>query len=126
MNGLIWIAQILLALFFLYAGLVKLFAFPQLVDTLESRTSVPIKMSWAQGKVIGMLEITGAIGVIMPPVITPRFLADEYLLIRLSAGGLALLMAVAGLYHLRRNESAAPAIGGCLLSVFVIIGRWPA
>ena len=126
MNGLVWIAQILLALVFLYAGLVKLFAFPQLVDTLESRTSVPIKMTQAQGRVIGLLEIAGAIGVVMPPAITPEFLAADYLLIRFAAGGLALLMTFAALYHLHRNESAAPAIAGCLLSAFVIVGRWPA
>ena len=125
MNGLIWIAQIILAFVFLYAGLVKFFAFPQLVATVESRTSVPVTMTRTQGKIVGMLEIAGALGVVMPPAITPGVLATDYLLIRLAAGGLALLMAVAGFYHLRRNESAAPAIAGLLLSVFVIIGRWP-
>ena len=126
MNGLVWIAQILLACFFLYAGLVKFFAFKQLVETIESRTSVPITMTRSQGIIVGVLEIAGAIGVIVPPVITPEFLAVNHLLIRLAAGGLALLMAAAALYHLRRNESAAPAIAGGLLAAFVIIGYWPA
>jgi uncharacterized membrane protein YphA (DoxX/SURF4 family) len=125
MNGLVWIAQILLAFLFLYAGLVKLFAFRELVQTLESRTPVPIKMTRFQGKIIGILELAGAIGVIMPPFVTPGALGVDHLLIRLAAGGLGLLMVVAALYHLRRNESAAPAIAAGLLATFVIIGRWP-
>ncbi len=126
MNALIWIAQILLACLFFYAGLVKLLAFKELVETLESRTPVPIKMTRLQGKIVGLLEIAGATGVIIPPVITPGILGVDHLLIRLAAGGLALLMVVAAIYHLRRNESAAPAIAGGLLATFVIIGRWPA
>jgi len=126
MNGLVWVAQVLLACLFFYAGLVKLFAFKELVQTLESRTPVPIKMTRSQGKLVGLLEIVGALGVIMPPVLTPGILGVDHLLIRLAAGGLALLMVIAALYHLRRNESAAPAIAGGLLAAFVIIGRWPA
>jgi uncharacterized membrane protein YphA (DoxX/SURF4 family) len=126
MNSLVWIAQILLALFFSYSGLVKLLAFRQLVDTLESRTSLPITMTPVQGKFVGMLEIAGAIGVIMPPAFTPGILAVHYLLIRLAAGGLALLMISAWFYHLHRNEPTAPALAACLLSVFVLIERWPA
>jgi uncharacterized membrane protein YphA (DoxX/SURF4 family) len=126
MNGLVWIAQVLLACLFFYAGLVKLFAFKQLVDTLESRTPVPIRMTRLQGKIVGIFEIAGAIGVVMPPFLTPGILGIDHLLIRIAAGGLAFLMVVAALYHLRRNESAAPAIAGGLLATFVIIGRWPA
>jgi hypothetical protein len=34
-------------------------------------------------------------------------------------------MVAAGIYHLRRQESAAPAVSLFLLAVFVVFGRWP-
>jgi hypothetical protein len=34
-------------------------------------------------------------------------------------------MVAAGIYHLRRQESAAPNVALFLLAVFVIFGRWP-
>jgi len=50
---------------------------------------------------------------------------QSHLFILLAAGGLALLMVAAGIYHLRRQESAAPAVSLFLLAVFVVFGRWP-
>jgi hypothetical protein len=46
-------------------------------------------------------------------------------LLRLSAAGLALLMVAAGIYHIRRQESAAPSVAVFLPALFVIVGRWP-
>jgi hypothetical protein len=34
-------------------------------------------------------------------------------------------MVAACIYHIRRKESAAPAIAAFLLALFVIVGRWP-
>jgi hypothetical protein len=48
-----------------------------------------------------------------------------YVFLRLAAGGLALLMVAAGIYHIRRQESAAPSVSLFLLALFVIVGRWP-
>jgi hypothetical protein len=42
-----------------------------------------------------------------------------------AAAGLALIMVLAGIYHLRRQEEAAPAVSLFLLALFVIVGRWP-
>jgi hypothetical protein len=126
MNTLIWIGQIILAAVFFLTGGTKLFAYQALVKTLEQRrNTAPIKITTAQGRMIGLLEIAGAAGVIMPPAWTPAALTPDYLLIRLAAGGLALLMVAATLYHFRRKESAAPAIATFLLALFVIVGRWP-
>jgi hypothetical protein len=55
----------------------------------------------------------------------PVELNPTHLIVRLAAGGLALLMVGAGIYHLRRDESAAPAVSTFLLALFVIVGRWP-
>jgi hypothetical protein len=82
-------------------------------------------MSSTQGRLVGLLEICGAIGVIIPPDLTAHSLAVDYLQIRLAAGALALLMVAACIDHLRRPESAAPAIAAFLLALFVIVGRWP-
>jgi hypothetical protein len=48
-----------------------------------------------------------------------------HVLLRLVAGGLALLMVIAGIYHARRNERATPSVVLFLMAVFVIVGRWP-
>jgi uncharacterized membrane protein YphA (DoxX/SURF4 family) len=121
MNGLLWIAQILLAGVFLSSGVTKLFAYEKLVKSLEDRSkSGRIGMSRGQAALIGLLEIAGALG-----VLTPTALVPDHLLVRLAAGGLALLMVAAGIYHLRRQESVAPSVALFLLAVFVIFGRWP-
>jgi hypothetical protein len=126
MNTLIWAGQIALAAVFLVTGFSKLFAYKKLIRTIETRRkTATINMTAAQGRLLGLIEIIGAIGVIFPPDFTPVVLAPNYLLIRLAAAGLALLMVAACIYHFRRKESAAPAIAAFLLAVFVIVGRWP-
>jgi uncharacterized membrane protein YphA (DoxX/SURF4 family) len=126
MNALIWIGQILLAAVFFITGMAKLLAYRSLIKTIEERRkTAPIRVTRAQGAVVGILEIAGAIGVILPPIWTPDALSVDYLLVRLAAGCLALLMIGATIYHLRRRESAAPAISTFLLALFVIVGRWP-
>jgi uncharacterized membrane protein YphA (DoxX/SURF4 family) len=126
MNALIWIGQILLAIVFFTTGVAKLLAYRSLITTIEQRRkTAPIKVTRSQGAVVGLLEIAGAIGVILPPAWTPNALSDNYLLVRLAAGGLAILMVAATIYHFRRRESGAPAISAFLLALFVIVGRWP-
>ena len=126
MNALIWIGQIALAAVFLFTGFSKIFAYRRLIRTLEARRkTAPIMMTVTQGRLVGVFEILGAIGVIIPPAITPQALAENYFLIRLAAALLALLMVAACAYHFRRRESAAPAISAFLLALFVIVGRWP-
>jgi hypothetical protein len=125
MNGLLWIAQLILAGVFGVTGATKLFAYEKLVKTLESRSkSGRTGMSRGQAAAIGLLEIAGAVGVLTPAGIVSASL-PVHLFILLAACGLALLMVAAGIYHLRRQESAAPAVSLFLLAVFVIFGRWP-
>jgi uncharacterized membrane protein YphA (DoxX/SURF4 family) len=121
MNDLLWIAQIILAGVFLFTGFSKIFAYEKLVKAVEARSKRgPIHMTRGQAVLVGMVEIAGAAGVLVPVDVWP-----PYILLRLAAGGLALLMVGAGIYHVRRQESAAPSVTMVLLALFVIIGRWP-
>jgi uncharacterized membrane protein YphA (DoxX/SURF4 family) len=126
MNALIWAGQIALAAVFLFTGTSKLIAYNKFIHTIETRRkTAPITLSAGQGRFIGLLELLGAIGVIVPLSLTPAAFAHDYLLTRLAAAALAALMVVATIYHFRRRESAAPAIAAFLLALFVIVGRWP-
>ena len=121
MNTLLWMAQILLGGIFLYTGVTKLFAYEKLVKAVECRSKGGrIGMSRSQAAIVGLAELIGALGVVAP--IDPW---PPDILLRLAAAGLALLMVIAGVYHIRRKESAAPSVVLFLLAVFVIVGRWP-
>ncbi|MGC1463779.1 MAG: DoxX family protein [Terracidiphilus sp.] len=126
MNGLAWIAQIILAACFLVTGAGKLFAYKRLLGVVESRfKGRPGDISSRQAAFIGVVEIAGALAVVVPLEFLPAELAAGHLLVRIGAAGLALLMVLAGIYHLRRKEEAAPAVTLFLLAIFVLFERWP-
>jgi len=120
MSGLIWIAQVILAAVFFITGISKILAFGKVRSFLGRRLKGgAVGISTGQGASIGVLEVAGALGILTPPSIVPN-----YMVVMLSAAGLALLMVAAGIYHVRRKESAAPAVVMFLLALFVIVGRW--
>ena len=126
MNGLLWVAQIILAATFLFSGAGKLFAYTRLMGVLDKRAKGgPAGVSRGLAAFIGIAEIAGAVGVVMPAALTPAALASGYLLVRVAAIGLALIMVLAGIYHIRRREEAAPAVTLFLLALLVIVERWP-
>jgi len=96
MNVAIWVAQVLLALTFLVSGGMKL-ARPR----LQLQTQLPYveDFSDAQVKIIGGLEVLGAIGVILPSV-----LGVAPVLSAVAAVGLVLIMIGAIATHVRRGE----------------------
>lgn len=121
MNTLLWIAQIILAGVFIFTGLSKIFAYGQVVKVVEARSKAArIGMSRGQAAMVGLVEIVGAAAVLVPVDLWP-----PYVFLRLATAWLALLMVAAGIYHLRRQESAAPSVAMFLLALFVIVGRWP-
>lgn len=121
MNGLLWIAQILLAGVFLITASGKLFAFDRLVKIVEARSKGhAIGMTRAQAAAVGIAEAAGALAVILPFQIGP-----PHFVVLAAASWLALIMVGAGIYHLTRRESAAPSVSLFLLALFVIVGRWP-
>ncbi|WP_280876828.1 DoxX family protein [Streptomyces pseudovenezuelae] len=91
-----WITAALLALFYLYAGGLKL---------IRSREQLRPMMAWVDDtpmravRAIGAVEVLGALGLILPPLtdIAPR-------LALAAAVGFVVLQLGAGWVHLRRGE----------------------
>ncbi len=115
MNYALWIIQGLLALLFLFAGGMKL------VMPLEALTGQMPLPGWFV-RFIGVAEVLGAIGLILPgllrirPGLTP-----------LAAVGLVIIMIGAMVITLAGGEVASaliPLVVGLLLA-FVAYGRWP-
>jgi uncharacterized membrane protein YphA (DoxX/SURF4 family) len=106
-----WILNGLLALVFLGAGLMKL-SRPQ-AALASSGMGYVEDFSGTQIKLIGLVEVLGAIGLILPflldvaPVLTP-----------LAAVGLAITMIVATTVHVGRKESPLPTV---VLAVLAIV-----
>lgn len=118
MNIALWILQGLLAAVFLMAGSMKL---TQPLENLKSNMGWVENVSSTNVKLIGFLELLGAVGLILPqltgilPWLTP-----------LAAIGLALTMIGAMIVHVRRNEMNALPTNIVLLSLaaFVAYGRF--
>jgi uncharacterized membrane protein YphA (DoxX/SURF4 family) len=119
MNLVLWIVQGVLCALFLTAGAVKVFAYERYKKMGESR-SPNQNSNLSKGPVtfIGISEITGAAGLILPAAtgIAP-------VLTTLAALGLAIIMVLASIYHVTRRESPAGTLGLLLLACFVIYGR---
>lgn len=117
MNIVLWIIQILLALVFGMTGTMKL---TQPKEKLQQQMRYAEDFSQRTIRMIGLLEVLGAAGLILPavtgilPMLTP-----------LAALGLVLVMIGAMLTHLRRKEY--PMIAGNLvllaLAAVVAYGR---
>lgn len=120
MNVALWVVQGLLALAFGMAGLMKL---------TQPKEKLAAQMPWVNDfapntvKLIGGLELLGAIGLILPlvtgilPWLTP-----------LAAAGLVLTMLGAMATHLRRHENPMLVVNLVLLllAAFVAYGRFTA
>ena len=119
MNVALWIVQGVLAFVFGGSGVVKA---PRDRKRLfdDGITWVEDFPGWAV-RVIGVLEILAALGLVLPavtgiaPVLTP-----------MAAVGIALLMAGAGVVHVRRGEIAFLGVIAVLFgaAVFVAWGRF--
>jgi uncharacterized membrane protein YphA (DoxX/SURF4 family) len=117
MNIALWVVQGLLAAIFLLAGTMKILrSRPQLLANKH--------MGWVndfsatQIKLIGLAEVAGALGLILPwafgivPILTP-----------VAAFCLALLMGGAALTHNGRSEPLVPPFVLGILALGVVIGR---
>jgi uncharacterized membrane protein len=114
----LWIVAILLAVAFGMAGLMKV---------SQPKEKLSPKMHWVDDysatgvKLVGLAEILGALGLILPQatgiatVLTP-----------LAAVGLAIIMVLAAIYHGRKGESREVVVNVVLfaLAAFVAIGRF--
>jgi hypothetical protein len=115
-NLALWALQLLLAVAFLGAGFAHAFRFEQF--------SANPRMAWAKEvgrsnmRLIGLLEIAGAIGLVLPAVtgILPWITV-------LAAAGLALVMIFAAVFHVRRGEPYLPNVVLGALALVVVAGR---
>jgi uncharacterized membrane protein YphA (DoxX/SURF4 family) len=116
MNIALWIVQALLALLFLWAGGIKL-----VLPIEEMMKQMPIPMPGWFLRFIGVAEVLGAIGLILPgllhirPGLTP-----------LAAAGLVIIMIGATVLTLMTGDitmALIPLVVG-LLSAFVAYARW--
>jgi uncharacterized membrane protein YphA (DoxX/SURF4 family) len=116
MTRTLWIVQGLLALLFLFAGSMKLIV-P--IEMLTAQMPLPLPGPFLQ--FIGVAEVTGAIGLILPgllrirPILTP-----------LAACGLVIIMIGATVVTLAGGEvipALVPLVVG-LLCAAVAYGRW--
>ena len=117
MNTALWIVAALLFVAFLSAGI------PKLVGGKAKLAGNP-QMAWSQDfsdmaiRGIGLAEVLGALGLILPPAFQlwmPLTSAAALGLSAMMAGGVAT--------HMRRKEPFTPALAIMLLALFVFIGR---
>jgi putative oxidoreductase len=110
-----WIVQVLLSLVFIASGSMKLFAFDQFAASAPALADQRALVTF-----IGIAELAGAIGLILPaltkilPVLTTW-----------AAVGLATIMVLATGFHLSRGEVSHAVVTVILLALaaFVIFAR---
>jgi uncharacterized membrane protein YphA (DoxX/SURF4 family) len=118
MSIALWVVQVLVALAFVVSGATKL---SQPKEKLLKKWAWVEDFSQRTVRIIGSLEVLGAIGIVVPsltgivPSLTP-----------LAALGLVLTMIGAALTHLRRAEYANIAVNAVLfiLAAFVAYRRF--
>lgn len=118
MDIALWSVQVLLAVIFVVAGIVK--ATRPRSELLERLPYVE-DFSHSTIRAIGVAELFGAAGLILPevtgiaPMLTP-----------LAASGLAIIMLLAIPVHARRGETSGAVVAGLLLAgtIFVAWGRF--
>jgi uncharacterized membrane protein len=116
MNIALWLLQGLLAALFLAAGSMKVFAYEKYKAQAGERATSKNVTAF-----IGVSEIAGALGLIVPwatgllPVLTP-----------VAAGALGIVMVLAVVHHAQHRDpfgKMVPALALLVSSVFVAWGR---
>lgn len=121
MNTLLWIIAGLLAAAFLFSGGLKVIL-PKDKIRAAGRIGQMDAAAWTEDfsgdaiKLIGVLEILAAIGLILPPV-----LGIAPLLAPFAALGLGLLMTGAAITHIRRNEAKAVVANLAYLTLAAVV-----
>lgn len=112
MNVTLWIIQGLLTAMFGMAGIMK---------SIQPKEKLAEKLPWVNDyslgmvRFIGLAELSGAIGLILPPFIGIPILTP------LAALGLALIMIFAAVYHIRKSENQAVIFNAILLILTLIV-----
>ena len=118
LNGVMWVFSAVLAVVFLIVGVVHAFRY----DLARQRFPWVEDVPRALVTVIGIVEILGAVGLILPAAtgIYPWLTA-------VAAIALGILMIMAIQFHLRRRENTEATLSLVLLAflIFVAYVRWP-
>jgi len=119
MNTALWIAQGLLALGFAVSGTMKL---ARRREELKEKGQAWVEdFSDSDVKLIGIAELLGATGLVLPPLVDiAPWLAP------IAATGLATVMLLAARTHLRRKEPEGVVVTLVLgaIAVFIMWGRF--
>ena len=118
MNVALWVVQGLLAFAFIAAGAMKLFAYEK-YKAMSQQKSGPTGPSRGLITFIGIAEIAGSLGIVLPMATNIAPWLSLW-----AALGLATIMLLATVFHIRRHESPAPAVILLVLAVFVVFGRF--
>ena len=116
MNIAVWIASVLLAAAYLFVGSMKLLTSKERLAENPSMAGAAEALSASSIKLIGAVEVAGALGLILPwltgvaPILTPA-----------AAVGLALLQVGAAVFHGRRAEYKQWPVNAVFLAVAVFI-----
>lgn len=114
MNVALWIVQALLAALFLWAGGIKL-----ILPVEEMTKQIPMPGLFL--RFIGVCEVLGALGLILPRLVNIR-----PMLTPLAAAGLVIIMIGATVVTLMAGDvtvALMPLVVG-LLAAFIAYGRW--
>ncbi len=113
----LWIVQAFLAVVFLLAGAMHAFR------SGSARRNMAVLRDIPRGAVIfgGVMELAGAVGIIVPRLLNILPWLTPY-----AATGLAAIMLIASVLHARRKEYSAMGMTGLLfvLALVVAYGRW--
>jgi uncharacterized membrane protein len=116
-NGVLWVLQILLAVYFFFTGIVHLVLPADLPAPMAWMYDLSPALHW----VSGVAEMLAGLGLILPGLtkIQPR-------LTPLAAAGLVLIMIGAAAWHVQRGELPNLLMNALLgvLAAFVAFGRW--
>ena len=118
MNVALWIVQGLLAFAFITAGAMKVFAYEK-YKAMSEKKNGPTGPSRGLITFIGMAEITGSLGIVLPMATNIAPWLSPW-----AAIGLAIIMLLAIGFHVRRHESVAVPVILFLLAGFVVFGRF--
>ncbi len=118
MNIVLWVIQALLGIAFLMAGLSK-----STLPAGKLASMLPwtgdVRLRWP--RFIGVCEMLGALGLVLPGVTY----VQPWLTV-VAAGGLALIMVDAAMFHQSRHEYSMIAVNVVIfaLAVLIVYGRW--
>jgi uncharacterized membrane protein len=120
MNIVLWIVTGFLAAVFLGSGITKLIRPQDRLEALGMRWAADMRASTVKG--IGLAEVLGAIGMILPGVT-----GVATFLVPIAATGLVVTMVGAVITHVRRGDGAKAVLPSAvfgLLVLFVAVGRF--